>query len=97
MMYICKAVSYTAWAISNYQVSQKCPHDEEVYAKECVSHIYRAKTIKYDSDDDDDGDSDDDDDGDDNSDSDDDDGDNSDDDDNDCDITATFYHYSFYD
>jgi len=41
-----RAVSYTAWAISNYQVSQKCPHDEEVYAKECVSHIYRAKTIK---------------------------------------------------
>ena len=74
MIYIYIAVSYTAWAISNYQVSQKCPHDEEVYANECVSHIYRAKTIKYDSDDSagDDDDDDDDDDGDDNSDSDDD-------------------------
>jgi hypothetical protein len=50
---MCIAVSYTAWAISNYQVSKKCPHDVEVYAKECVSHIYRARTIKYDSDDDD--------------------------------------------
>jgi lipopolysaccharide biosynthesis glycosyltransferase len=40
-----RVMSYTAWALSNYQTAQRCPADQVAYTAECVAHVHKADTV----------------------------------------------------
>jgi lipopolysaccharide biosynthesis glycosyltransferase len=40
-----RVMSYTAWALSNFQVARRCPSDTLAYLQDCVAHVKEAPTL----------------------------------------------------
>ena len=40
-----RVMSYTAWALSNYQVHKRCPNDRLAYVAECLPHVLEVHRL----------------------------------------------------
>jgi hypothetical protein len=40
-----RVMSYTAWALSNFQVHRRCPADHLAYLADCVPHVHEVTTL----------------------------------------------------